>query len=194
MSIIMQTSVSGKQIAIGAALQEHVKERLTKAVTKYFDRAINADVVFSKEAHLFRADLLVNEGTGTGIIIKATAAASEIYEAFDTALIRIEKQLRRYKRRIKNHHKPKPADMVLEAKKYVISHAGEEEEGAEEMPLIIAEKVTQIEKLTVSEAVMRMDLQQLPALLFINIANGRLNVVYNRADGNISWVDPEGLI
>lgn len=197
----MQVLVSGKKIDIGTSLQEHVKDRLEKGVKKYFSRALNADVTFSKESHLFRAIILVNEGTGTGVTIKADAKSDDPYAAFDGALSRIEKQLRRYKRRITNHHKPQISNIngeernALKGIKYVITPTssydgdGEDEKANDDTPVIIAENATSIESLSVAEAVMKMDLAHLPALLFINQANGRMNVVYHRADGNISWVD-----
>lgn len=195
----MQVLVSGKKIDIGSSLQEHVKDRLEKGVTKYFSRALNADVVFSKESHLFRTDIIVNEGTGTGVVIKGNSESDDPYSAFDGALMRIEKQLRRYKRRISNHHKPKIAEgkgdnvRTLKGVKYVISpladYENETVQHEEDAPVIVAEKPMSIDTLSVAEAVMRMDLAHLPALVFINKANDRMNVVYHRADGNISWVD-----
>lgn len=192
----MQISVSGKKLDVGESLKQHVESRLGQGIGKYFERAIDANVVFSKESHLFRTDVMVNEGTGTGIIIKGNGSAEDIYAAFDMAADRIEKQLRRYKRKIKNHHKKKFADLddkdfkLLEARKYVIAE-NDEEEKEEEAPLIIAEKPVKIATMTVSEAVMKMNLENLPALVFINKANGIMNVVYHRKDGNISWIDPE---
>jgi ribosomal subunit interface protein len=194
----MKIDVSGKGIKVGASLQEYVEDRLSKAVTKYFDHAIHGHVVFSHEGeYLYRADIHVNEGTGTRELIKAFATSDDIYAAFDMSLVKIEKQLRRYKTKIKSHHKKKLSEVIGEesfkATKYVISSKSfaEEDEESNDNPLIIAEKPTDIQKLSVSEAVMKMDLASLPALLFINSATGRLNVVYHRADGNISWVDPE---
>jgi ribosomal subunit interface protein len=197
----MQISVSGKNFNAGSSLSDHAKERLEYEVTKYFDHAVHASVVFTKEAHLYRVDIHVNEGTGTGIIIKSTANADDVYISFAEALSRIEKQLRRYKKKIKNHHRKKGSELafeqeVKEAVKYVLSPFGEETDDVDshhdnDEPLIIAEKSAKVEKLTVSEAVMKMDLQQLPALMFINAKNNRLNIVYHRADGNISWVDPQ---
>ena len=190
----MQLSIAGKQLDIGGSLQGYVTDHLDKSVKKYFEHAIKADVVFSKQAHLFRADIIVNEGTGHHILIKGSADSGDVYSAFDNALTRISKQLRRYKRRIKDHNKPKLSELGLEkirslkGVKYVLSTPKEEEE-ATPSPVIVAEKTTTIESLTVADAVMKMDLQQLPALLFLNSQNGRVNVVYHRADGNISWVD-----
>lgn len=190
----MRISVSGQHVDIGKALKSHVEEALEHAVTKYFDQAIDADVVFSRESHLFTTNILVNEGTGTGIVIKSQGEANDAYPAFDQALERIEKQLRRYKRRLKNHHKGKTdaeqLEELLEGTKYVIS-GGEEVPEENDNPLIIAEKPATIERLSVSDAVMRMELADLPALMFINEKSGALNVVYHRKDGNVSWIDPK---
>ena len=190
----MQIQVSGKKLDIGEALTTHVKERLIKGVSKYFEHAINADVVFSKEAHLMRADIHVNEGTGAGIMIKSRAENTDIYVAFDGAAERIEKQLRRYKRKIRSRATKKVTDLSekelkqLGGKKFVMTPLPEEELGEEDAPLIIAEKPQSIDRLTASEAVMRMDLADLPTLVFVNKQTGNLDVVYHRKDGNISWV------
>lgn len=194
----MQIVVSGKHLGIGAALQEYVEAELKNVVTKYFEHAISADVVFTKERYLFRADILVNEGTGTHTLIKSNAEDDEVYAAFDIALAKVEKQLRRYKRRIKDHHKERIEKEVgfSNATKYVLSADSEDETSSSaegDAPLIIAEKPTEIETLTVSDAVMRMDLGQLPALMFINKKTGAINVVYRREDGNISWIDSSNL-
>lgn len=189
----MRVSVSGKNINVGSALQEHVETALEAVVNKYFDKAIDAEVLFSKEGHLFCADILVNEGTGSGILIKGQAKADDVYPAFDLAAEKVEKQLRRYKRKLKNHHKKGEGDVsfeMFEAKKYVISENENEEEASEDdNPLIIAEKQTAIETLTVADAVMRMNLANLPAYVFINKKTGGINMVYHRKDGNITWLD-----
>ena len=106
-------------------------------------------------------------------------------------LEKVAKQLRRYKRKMTNHHKETSEEQIVKAMKFVLPPQTGEEDEDKQAGLIIAEKATEIEKLTVSQAVMKMDLQHLPALMFFNRANGRLNVVYRRDDGNISWVDPE---
>lgn len=192
----MQIKVSGKQVDVGEALRTHVENRLSAGIPKYLDRVTQCDVVISREAHMFRADIVLNTGTHSHFVVKGRAEAVDAHAAFDAAADKIEKQLRRYKRRLTDHHKSERAEGVsLEeaesrATKYVLASRDEEEENAEETPLIIAEKATSLDRLTVSEAVMRMDLADLPALMFYNKANGRLNTVYRRADGNISWVDP----
>jgi ribosomal subunit interface protein len=189
----MQLHISGRHVDLGAAFQEHVEKRLNDGLSKYLDRIVSLDVVVSKEAHhQFRVDIHGNTGTHSGITLKSQGGASEIYAAFDDAATKAEKQLRRYKRRLKSHHAGEKEARAFSARKYVLqteSHDAElEEKGA---PAVIAEKSTNIERLSVSDAVMKMDLADLPALMFFNAGNGRLNVVYRRVDGNISWVDPE---
>lgn len=188
----MQIRVSGKKMEVGASLTIHVEQNLKDIISKYFDRAIEAEVVIHKEAHLFCTDVIVNEGTGNHVFIKAQGKADDAYVSFDMAAERVEKQLRRYKRRLKNHHKTPHAERVSgSAKKYVIANNEVEEDNGSDNPLIIAEKQTLIERLSVSDAVMRMNLASLPALMFVNEKTGHLSIVYHRRDGNISWVEVE---
>jgi len=188
----MQVQVSGKQIDIGDALRGHVQGRLEALVTKYFDRAIDAGVVFTREAHLFSADCAVH--VGSGISVKASGSAAEIYASFDAALERIEKQLRRYKRRLRNHHAARRdrGGEVEPAQAYVLAAEpdGHDEEPVELKPVIVAETAVEIDTLTVGEAVMRLDLADQPALMFRNRSHGGLNMIYRRPDGTIGWVDP----
>jgi ribosomal subunit interface protein len=191
----MKILISGKHLEIGESLTSHIETKLEEVLQKYIGRMVSISVVITKEAHNFKTDINGNTGTSSGIIIKSSASSAEVYSSFDAAAEKIETQLRRYKRRLTNHHKninlEPSVDLptLVSAKKYVIQDT--QEEAVEDAPLIIAEKATAIETLTVSEAVMRMDLADLPALMFFNSASGRLNVVYKRVDGNISWVDPE---
>ncbi len=190
----MRITVSGKNIDVGSALQEYVKTNLDGAVSKYFPDAVSADVVVTKERHLFVTNIIVNEGADHHFIIKSTGEAEEVHSSVEKAVEKVEKQLRRYKKRIRNHHRERMGKTVesaqYEANKYVLEREAEKEEDAgEDNPIIIAEKKTRIETLTVSEAVMRMDLAELPTYVFINKLNGNVNVVYRRADGNISWID-----
>lgn len=188
----MQINVSGKQVDVGESLRGYIEDRLADSIQKYLDRVTQCDVVITREAHMFRADIVLNTGTHAGLIIKGRADADDAKAAFEAASDKIEKQLRRYKRRLTDHHKEERAQQEAMATKYVLAAQEEEADTSEgDAPLIIAEKATRIDVLTVSEAVMRMDLADLPALVFFNKANGRLNTVYRRADGNISWVDPE---
>jgi len=186
----MHVLITGKQIDIGGTLRSHVEDRLASGVAKYFDRAIEAHVVFSREGPLYRADCSTH--VGSGITVQSHAEADEIYASFDLAADRIEKRLRRYKRRLRNHHKISPLESI-DAQAYVIAAEEEHEQGEEPEhlhPVIVAETTTDISLLTVGEAVMRMDLAELTVMMFRNRAHGGLNVVYRRADGNIGWIDP----
>jgi len=189
--LTMHIIVSGKHMDVGDSLRSHIEGKLSNEVGKYLDRINNVNVVITKESNQFRADINANPGTHAGIVIKGRAEAGDVYAAFDAASEKIAKQLRRYKRKLTNHHKPSVSDLPIRSltgKKYVLADGHDEVPDA---PVVIAEKPTHIDTLSVSEAVMRMDLSDLPALLFFNAGSGRINVVYRRADGNISWVDPE---
>jgi ribosomal subunit interface protein len=186
----MEISINGKRLDVGGALRGHVEEHLTTTVTKYFSKAHDATVTISREARLFRADISVHPIRG--VLAKGHASADDAYAAFDAAAERIAKQLRRYKRRLNDHHKGRGGEESIPAQQYVIAAETEEEELPEQgQPVIIAELPTKISTLSVGEAVMRMDLADVPALMFRNRANGGLNVVYRRPDGNIGWIDPE---
>ena len=196
----MQLTVTGKQTEIGAALRHHVEASLGAILGKYFKTAIEAHAVVSKEAHLSCAEISIH--IGRGIVVNAHAAASEAYAAFDAAAERLAKQLRRYKRRLRDHHAKgrEPAGASERAMDYVLAPIGDDEgaEGAEAetdgvngAPAVIAEMITELPSLTVGEAAMRMDLAEAPVLLFRNRSHGELNLVYRRADGNIGWIDPE---
>ncbi|WP_119677349.1 ribosome hibernation-promoting factor, HPF/YfiA family [Indioceanicola profundi] len=199
----MHVTVKGKQLDVGDALRTHVNETLTNLVGKYFSNPIDALVVLSKDAGLYTADIQVH--VGRGILLQSNAQASEPYPAFDAAAERVAKRLRRYKRRLRDHNArlATAAEVALPARKYIIEAPADEMDGAETdvgldggaesadgAPMIVAEMKTDIELLTVSEAVMRMDLADIPALMFRNRAHGGLNMVYRRPDGNVGWVDP----
>lgn len=190
----MQISVSGKGVDIGESLRSHVEERLKQGTTKYIDRVTSVQAVVAKDGHGFRVDIHGNVGTHAGVVVRSSATGVDVYAAADSAMEKIEKQLRRYKRKISDHQKEKNVSQPsTKARKYVLpADVGEQDEQAHN-GTVIAEKPTDIETLSVSEAVMKMDLQDLPALMFYNAKHGGLNVVYRRIDGNISWVDPEGV-
>ncbi|MCB2100295.1 MAG: ribosome-associated translation inhibitor RaiA [Rhodobacterales bacterium] len=187
----MEITVKAKQLDIGDALRGHVESCLTEGVTKYFENALDATVTFSREAHSFRADISVHPGRG--LMVKGGGMGGDAYVAFDSALERIAKQLRRYKRRLRNHHKGGEREDEIMAQYAIIQPEPEEKEVEEDaQPAIIAEMPHHVSTLSVSEAVMRMDLADAPAMMFRNSAHGGLNVVYRRADGNIGWIDPPG--
>ena len=191
----MQISVSGKGVEVGESLTKHVESQIEEHVNKYIDRVTSVAVVVSREAHLFRVDITGNLGTHSGLVVRARGENDDVYAAFDDSLDKVSKQLRRYKRKITNHHKHHEEEPRLTKRvsgvKYVLTPEAGEHDDDKHSGIVIAEKPTEIGTMTVSEAVMKMDLQDLPALMFFNSAHGRLNVVYRRADGNISWVDPE---
>ena len=192
----MQVAVTGKQIDIGDALSSHVGTRLSEIVEKYFEQPVDAAVVFSREGKsgALRTDISVH--VGRNIQMHGRGQAGDAYASFDIAVERIAKQLRRYKRRLRDHHRKEAAEEVaMFAQKYIlVAEDGENDDQIKDAdnPVIIAETTMTIDALTVSEAVMRMDLADTTALMFTNRAHGGLNVVYRRADGNIGWIDPQG--
>ncbi len=187
----MQISVSGKGVDVGEALRNHIATQIEEHVTKYIDRVTSVQIVVSREAHLFRVDITGNLGTHSGLVVRSRGEQDDVYAAFDASLAKVSKQLRRYKRKLTNHHKADNVPEPAQGKKYTLQPDAGEHEEEKAAGLVIAEKSTAIETLTVSQAVMKMDLQDLPALMFFNSKHGGLNVVYRRNDGNISWVDPE---
>lgn len=193
----MQITVSGKQVDLGEAFQGYAEENLTEVVEKYFDHGIEANVTVSRAPLGLRVDITVH--AGRGIVVQSHGEADAAHPAFETALERIAKRLRRYKRRLKDHHRKERAEAKqgAMAQSYVIASPdttpGDGEDDSAELgdnPAVIAEMTTEIEDLSVVEAVMRMDLADRSAMMFRNAANGRLNVVYRRRDGNIGWIDP----
>jgi ribosomal subunit interface protein len=189
----MQITIYGKHIKIGDSLKKHIEEHLSATVKKYFKEALTAHVAIEKEAGLFKTDILVNEGVAHGELIKSNGEEHDSYRSFNVANEKIEKQLRRYKSRLK-HQKTHnlPTSELISGTKYVISPLEEKDiEDPEKSPAIIAEKSSSIEVLSVKDAVMKMDLLNLPALIFIKSRTDTLNVVYYRKDGNISWVDTQ---
>lgn len=190
----MQLSVKGKQLNVGDALRTHVSDSLSRILGKYFGDAIEVGVTFSRDSHMYRA--VVAAHVGRGIQIQAQGEAGEPYPAFDIAADRLAKRLRRYKGRLRDHHKETgPAPETLSAQQYILAGESDQEiaeDAAEGRPVIVAEMTTEIPSLTVSEAVMRMDLADQPALMFRNSSHSGLNMIYRRADGNIGWIDPRG--
>lgn len=187
----MQVHISAKQVAVSDTLREHVERRLSSMVEKYFANPIDAHVAVSRAGHAFRTDCSVH--VGHGIHAQSHAETDDIAASCDAAVNRLEKQLRRYKRRLRDHHTRQRTltNKIETAQDYVLAAEPEDEEVPETFqPVVVAETTTKIHTLTVGEAVMRMDLAELPILLFRNSAHGELNVVYRRSDGHIGWIDP----
>lgn len=185
--------ISGKQIDVGAALQTHAQTELGTIVEKYAGRPTDAHVVFSRNGNAFTAEATIH--LSTGLLAQASASDHEIYSAFDKCVAKLDKQLRRYKRRLKDHHKDRSEPVeLLGAASYVLagSESGDEDEPETLNPMIIAEMETTIPALTVGEAVMQMELAGAPVLVFRNEKQDMgLNIVYRRDDGNIGWIEPK---
>ena len=191
----MQFSVTGKQMDVGDALSQHIEQEVSNLVGKYFGSGVEARAVVSREAHLYCCDLSVH--IGRGIMMQASEKDVDPYKASDRATERIAKRMRRYKRRLRDHHNGSENKFheALEAQYAILAPEPEEpdESGVDVhngQPLVVAEMTTEIPTLTVGEAVMRMDLADCPALMFRSSAHGGLNVVYRRKDGHIGWIDP----
>jgi ribosomal subunit interface protein len=194
----MQLTVQGKQIDVGDALREHITDKLEDLKDKYFTHAAFATVTLSKEGHghgVIRSHALIQ--VGKNITIVAENTDPDAYASFDGAAEKLGKQMRRYKKRLRDHHDrldQTPETEILKAKYYTLASTSEnespeEQEDLSDEPLIIAEMATNIQTMSVSDAVMRMDLAGSNALVFKNIKNSELSLVYRRADGNIGWVD-----
>ncbi len=192
----MQFSVTGKQMDVGSALSQHIEVSVSNIVGKYFGSGIEAHAVLSREAgHLYCCDLSVH--IGRGILMQASEKDTDPYQASDRAADRIAKRMRRYKRRLRDHHNglEHKFQEALQAQYAILAPETDDDNEPEitpggAQPIVIAEMTTEIPTLTVGEAVMRMDLADMPTMMFRNSAHGGLNVVYRRKDGHIGWIDP----
>ncbi|MGB1387976.1 MAG: ribosome hibernation-promoting factor, HPF/YfiA family [Paracoccaceae bacterium] len=187
----MRYQITGKQIDIGNALQTHVEQELGSAVEKYAERPTDAQVVFSRSGHEYVCEATVH--LSTGLNAQAKSHDSEIYAAFDSCAAKMETQLRRYKRRLKNHHRDRSEPVELyDAPSYILASEAQSDDAEPEtlQPIIVAEMETRIPRLSVGEAVMHMELAGAPVLVFRNEGKDVVNVVYRRDDGNIGWIDP----
>ncbi|MDB0061650.1 ribosome-associated translation inhibitor RaiA [Octadecabacter sp.] len=190
----MHYQITGKQIDIGQALQTHVQTEMGEVFEKYAGRPTDANVVFSKSGHEFVCEAEVH--LSTGLTAQAKGHATEIYAAFDSASEKMEKQLRRYKRRLKDHHKERSQPVELsDAGSYILASNSESDEQEPEgvSSMIVAEMETKIPELSVGEAVMQMEIANAPVLVFRNEGHSGINVVYRRDDGNIGWIDPRNV-
>ncbi len=200
----MQIQVSGKHLAVGDALRTRITDELNSGIERYFERGgINAEVVVSKDGHGFCVDLVVRLASGQQL--DASGSGADAHAAFDAALNKIEVRVRRYKRRLKNHHRLTPREVAETAPAFVLrapepdeaDEAWDELEGdgldSHEPPrgVVIAEAEAQLRTMTVSMAVLQLDLTESQTIVFRNAAHGGLSVVYRRPDGNIGWIDPE---
>tara|TARA_Y100001001_G_C8011727_1_gene309966 strand:+ start:867 stop:1466 length:600 start_codon:yes stop_codon:yes gene_type:complete len=197
----MQYNIKGHHLDLGDALKTHIQDKLDQINEKYFNRGIEANVTLTKDGGSTYKTHISMKG-GKDIVIQADSSAHDPYGAFEDAAEKVAKQLRRYKRRLRDHHEKMDVNAALEhlaATDYVISsqdtpandtNDDESLEGGDEAA-IIAETAAQIQTLSVSDAVMRMELSGANALMFKNAQNKKLNMVYRRQDGNVGWLDPQ---
>jgi len=190
----MSFRVSGKNIDIGEVLRARINERVVEATSKYFDGGFSGHVTVGKEGFGFRTECVIH--LDSGIVLEADALAADAYASANQAAERIEKRLRRYKRRLKDHQVRVDGHVVegtaITAPSYVIAtpaHDSDEDAG-EFNPVIIAETTTALKRLSVSEAVMELDLTGVAVIVFRHAGHGRVNLVYRRPDGHIGWIDP----
>ena len=186
----MQIKVTGKNLDVGDALREHIESRLQQIQQKYFEGSVHAHVTVEKQRVGFHTDCALH--LATGLVLQAEGSGGEAHPSFDQAASHLEKQLRRYKQRLRDHHRSRREPVrQVPAQSYVIPAATDAgEEVAEAHPVIVAETGVQLPELSVGEAVMQLDISTRPFLLFRNGGHGGLNLVYRRPDGNIGWVDP----
>jgi ribosomal subunit interface protein len=185
----MDIRISGHQVDTGAALQAHAEERLGAVVDKYFARAIASAVTFSRAPQgAFRCDIVTH--VTQGLVLKGSANAQGAHIAFDQAVDKIDKQLRRYKRRLRDRHDQVAHAQREEEAAYIVFRDEADTEEPSEAPVVIAETRVDVPEATVSDAVMMLDLRNTNALLFKNAGTGRHNMVYRRGDGSIGWVEP----
>lgn len=190
----MDIRVSGHQVDTGDALQQHVADRLSTMAEKYFARPVSSQTTFGKgpHDHNFTCDIIVY--VRNGVVLKAGGRAADAHPAFEEAAEKIEKQLRRYMRRIKEHHGPGNVDVLEEIRNdaaYTVFAVPPEEEAPADNPPIVAETRVDIPEVSVSDAVMQLDLRNTNALMFRNSGTGKYNMVYRRGDGTIGWVEPQ---
>lgn len=188
----MALQITGKNLDVGEALRTYVAERVEHTLDKYVGKGLSGHVRIEKEHGAFRTDCSIQ--LRSGLSLQSHGEAADAYASADLALERLDKRLRRYKRRLSKHHsQPSLRTAQMQAPDYVIRAGEDEQEDMDgENPVIIAEAHTVIRELPVSDAVMQMDLSDEQFIVFRNASHGRINVVYRRPDGNIGWIDPGG--
>lgn len=200
----MELTVHGKQIDVGDALRTHVTDKIEDLNQKYFNHGTFATVTFSREGHgNQQTKVHISIQMGKNIMVNADALSNDPYASFESAADKVGKQMRRYKRKLRDHHdrmEQTPEREIMKARDYVLAAAPEQNDDQEtdndgvpkgDDPLIVAEITKNVETMSVSDAVMRLDLSGESVFVFKNATHEKVNMVYRRADGNIGWVDPE---
>jgi len=184
----MKVNITGRHMETGAALQAHVEAALDNAISKYFERGGDASVTFSKQGHQFEAACALH--LDSGLYLHASGSDHDVYASFDRSIGKIEKQLRRYKRRLKNHHEQKKLTRaVMTAPEKILAPDAEDEAPAEFAPVVIAENRRSVSEMSVSEAVMQLELGNESFVLFKGAGREAVNIVHKRTDGNIGWLE-----
>ena len=185
----MDVRVAGHQVATGESLREHSQRRMAEITEKYFSRSVGANVTFGRGPNNdFTCDIVAP--VVQGVVLKASYNAREAQMAFNGAADRIEKQLRRYTNRLKDHKVAAVEQPFVENAGYTVFSGIESADDSGDFPAIVAETRVDIPDSSVSDAVMLMDLRNTTALLFKNSGTGQLNMIYRREDGNVGWVEP----
>lgn len=194
----MTLRVSGKHMEIGDAFRGRIEDRVEEALGKYFQGGANGHVTVGKSKAGFTTDCVLN--LDSGVMLQATGEAHDPQASFEAAAERIEKRLRRYKRRLKNHHTDEAASRVEQFAYRVLEAVPDEPDDEEDMqglddyaPVVVAETRMNLTTVPVATAVLQLDLQDNPVYVFRNAASGAVNLVYRRADGNVGWIDPATL-
>lgn len=187
----MTLRVTGKGFDLGEAMREHVLSRVEAAIGKYFSGTVNGHVVVDHEGSGYRSECTLH--LSSGITLHAEGRAHEPYASFDQAAERLEKRLRRYKRRLKDHHADAAAPSAASETfaDYTLSAPDQDADEAQDFnAVVVAERTSSLKKMAVSDAVLELDLTGAPVVMFRHSANERVNIVYKRSDGNIGWIDP----
>jgi ribosomal subunit interface protein len=187
----MPFRVSGKNIDVGEALRGRINDRIAEAMGKYFDGGYSGHVTVAREGFGFRTECAIH--LDSKITLHAEGQAADAYASADQAALRVERRLRRYQRRLKEHRSDRlDGRAALEAASYIITAPEQDSEAELDgfTPVIIAESTTRLKQLSVSDAVMELDMTGAPVLVFRHAAHGGINVVYRRADGHFGWIDP----
>jgi ribosomal subunit interface protein len=191
----MSLRISGKNLDVGEAIRAQAESRVGQALDKYYEGTFKGHVTLAKDGAAFRSDAVVH--LSSGVTLEASGLAHDAYQSLDIMVERIEKRLRRYKRKLKSH----PATLasrraIAELPSYVLEAPAHEDDGDDEShmngahPVIVAESTRSLHELSVGDAVSELDMTGVPVLVFRNAGNGRTNIVYRRRDGNIGWIDP----
>lgn len=189
----MSLRISGKHMDIGDAFRTRIEGRIGEAVDKYFDGGFSGRVTMEKSGSRFSADCTIH--LDTGAVLQATGQAQDPQLAFDAAAERIEKRLRRYKRKLKSHSTAQSGNRLADMAYRIVAAVGDEEDEVPEdyAPTVVAESRLPLRSMSVASAVMELDMKDSPVFVFRNAGSNEVNIVYRRADGNIGWIDPSAI-